>query len=131
MPAGGRRVGAGRKSGAAWAGQPAPDRDIRQLARSRVRDVLKSSSDPLAVLVEIANDSNIDVQVRVQAALGAAPFMFPRLSAAVIATTPMSSKQDMAALVERISQRFARLTQPATIEASAAPANADDEVPAE
>lgn len=119
MP-GGKRPGAGRKAGDAWKGQdPAPP-DLRGMARARVREVLTTSNDPIAVLIEIANDSSVDVQTRVTAAIGAAPFMFPRLSASVVATAPINAKEDTAHLIERLSQRFARLVPPApTIDAEA------------
>ena len=86
-----------------------------------MREVLKTANDPIAVLIEIANDSSVDVQTRVSAAIGAAPFMFPRLSASVVATAPLSAKEDTAHLIERLSARFAKLVRPApTIEMEAA-----------
>ena len=118
MGVGGKRAGAGRKPGAAWAGpRPAP---IRDMARSRVRELLTTKLDPLAVLVELANDETLDPALRIEAAQSACPFLFPRLSAAVVATAPMSAREDTARLVERLSARFARLVGPApTIEATA------------
>jgi hypothetical protein len=117
MPHGGKRPGAGRKSGTAWQGKTPRPQPIRQMANARVREVLTSANDPIAVLIDIANDSSVDVQVRVQAASAAAPYMFPRLSAAVVATAPASAKDDTAALVERLMHRFARLApQAITIE---------------
>jgi hypothetical protein len=78
------------------------------------------------VLVEIANDQAVDVQLRITAATAAAPFMFPRLSAAVVATAPMSAKDDTAGLIERLSARFARLTVSApTIDAQAVTVDAE------
>jgi hypothetical protein len=82
--------------------------------------------DPLAVLVEIASDKENDVQVRVQAASAAAPYMFPRLSASVVATAPAAAKDHTAGLVERLMDRFARLAPPVqTIEGECAPAGGD------
>ncbi len=95
------------------------------MARARVREVLTTAQDPLAVLVEIANDAEVDVQVRVQAATAACPFMFPRLSAAVVATAPTTARDDTAHLVERLMQRFARLGAPVTIEAEPVPSAAE------
>lgn len=115
MPLGGKRPGAGRKPGAAWKGSKPRSEAVRTLAKKRVRAVLRGDEDPLSILVEIAADREQDVQVRVQAATAAAPFMFPRLSAAVVATAPMSSKDDTAGVVERLMQRFQRLAPP-TIE---------------
>ena len=100
------------------AGKPARPKAIREMAKARVREVLASSKDPLAVLIEIANDPGVDVQVRVQAATSCAPYMFPRLSATVVATAPMSARDDTANLVERLMQRFTRLVPPAVPEPS-------------
>ena len=77
--------------------------------------MLTTHNDPIAVLVEIANDPDVDVQVRVSAAIGAAPFMFPRLSAAVVATAPLGSKDTTAAIIERLTRKFARLVQPSPL----------------
>lgn len=116
MP-GGKRPGSGRKSGAAWHGRNPRPPAVRDLAKSRVREVLTTKNDPLAVLIEIANNPEIDVQVRVQAATSAAPYMFPRLSATVVAHAPVNAREDTKQLIERLSQRFAKLVQSApTIE---------------
>ena len=82
------------------------------MAKSRVREILTTSLDPLAVLVEIANDERVDVALRVQAASSAAPYMFPRLSAMVVSSAPATAKDETAGLVERLMQRFARLAPP-------------------
>ena len=126
MPVGGKRPGAGRKPGAAWAGSNPRPKPIRDMANARVREVLTTANDPLAVLVEIANDHGVDVQVRVQAATAAAPFMFPRLSAAVVATAPMNAKDGTAHLVENLMRKFERLAAPVqTIDAEPVPAGGD------
>jgi hypothetical protein len=124
MP-GGKRPGAGRKPGDAWHGKMPRERSVREMARSRVREVLTTANDPLAVLIEIANDREVDVQVRVQAAIGAAPFMFPRLSASVVATAPMNAKDDTAGLIERLMTKFQRLAAVQTIEGVPAKVGAD------
>ena len=96
------------------------------MAKQRVREVLTTAQDPLSVLCEIAADPENDKPLRVQAATAAAPFMFPRLSAAVVATAPASSRDDTAGLVDRLMQRFARLAPPPiTIEAESEPAGAE------
>ena len=116
MPVGGKRPGAGRKPGAAWAGKTPREPAIRSMAKSRVRQILETKNDPVAVLVDIANDTNVDVALRVQAATAAAPFMFPRLSAAVVSVAPQTAKHDSERLIERLMTRFQRLAGP-TIEA--------------
>jgi hypothetical protein len=116
---GGKREGAGRKSGAGW--QSPKPAAIRALASNRVREVLTTATDPLSVLVEIAADPGQDTQLRVQAATAACPFMFPRLSASVVATAPASARDDTAGLVDRLMHRFAKLAPPTqTIEGEAA-----------
>jgi hypothetical protein len=120
VPSGGKRPGAGRKKGQAWHGAAPRDPSARELARSRVREVLTTASDPLAVLVEIANDAGNDVQVRVQAASAACPYIFPRLSAAVIATVPPASRDEHRTLVDRVLGKFEKMAASLpTIEAEA------------
>jgi hypothetical protein len=89
---------------------------MRNLAKSRVREVLTTAQDPLAVLVEIAGDAENDVQVRVQAATAACPFIFPRLSAAVVANAPAPNQHDTATLVDRILGKIGRMAAPEVIE---------------
>lgn len=113
MPRGGKREGAGRRSGKAWGGSASRPAVIRELASERVREVLATASDPLAILVEIANDRTVDVKLRVMAASAAAPFIFPKLSAAVVATVPAGEREDTAALVDRLMHRFNRIALPA------------------
>jgi hypothetical protein len=114
---GGSRPGSGRKAGDAWATtKPKP---IRDMANSRVREVLATKLDPLAVLVDISNDPENDVQVRVAAASAAAPYLFPRLSMSVVGTASVTAKEDGAHLVQKLMDRIARLAQaPQTIEAA-------------
>ena len=104
--AGGKRPGAGRKPGEAWKGAAPRPPGVRDLAKARVRQVLNSSDDPLAILCEIASDREVDVQIRVTAASAAAPFMFPRLSASVVAMAPATSRDETSGLVERLMRRF-------------------------
>jgi len=119
VPVGGKRPGAGRKPGDGWQGKNPRPKAMREMAQARVREVLTTANDPLAVLIEVANDRKVDVQIRVAAASVAAPYMFPRLSAVVVASAPATAKDDTAHLVERLMTRFARLAPPVpTIEAA-------------
>ena len=96
------------------------------MAKQRVREVLTTAQDPLSVLCEIAADPENEKPLRVQAATAAAPYMFPRLSASVVATAPSNASDMTAGLVDRLMQRFARLAPPpVTIEAEPEPAGAD------
>lgn len=94
---------------------------MRDLASARVREILTTATDPLAVLVEIAGNPEAEAPLRVQAATAACPYLYPRLSAAVVATVPGDSKvHDSAALVDRIMGKLARMV-PLTIESTAIP----------
>ena len=96
------------------------------MAKQRIREILTTAQDPLAVLVEIAADAANDSQLRVQAASAACPYMFPRLSASVVATAPATARDDTAGLVDRLMQRFAKLAPPLiTIEGELTPVGAD------
>lgn len=60
---GGRRPGAGRKSGEEWAGSRSPS--LRALARERVAEVLNTDADPLPALCAIACDPTVDTALRI------------------------------------------------------------------
>jgi hypothetical protein len=79
------------------------------MAKARVREVLTTAQDPLAVLVEMAADTANDPQLRVQAANAACPYIYPRLSAAVVANVSDPAVNDPARLVDQVLQRIARL----------------------
>ena len=74
----------------------------------RVREALATASDPLEVLMSIATNEDIEVSVRVAAASNAAPYMFPRLSMAVVGTTNISAKDDGNVLVQRLLDKISR-----------------------
>jgi hypothetical protein len=70
--------------------------------------------------VSIAANEEVSVDTRVVAAAHAAPYMFPRLSASVVATTQTAAKGvDVVALMTRLSDRIARLKPPVTVEGTA------------
>jgi hypothetical protein len=112
MPRGGARPGAGRKPGAAWAEKKPPA--AREIARAEVAKVLASSKSPLAILCEIAADETRDPILRVQAATAVCPFLYPRLSAAVVAdmTPPKEDRPTTQALLGKLSAAFGRLAAP-------------------
>lgn len=110
---GGKRPGTGRKAGAAWAGKVTPGvTSMREEARIRVRHVLAESKDPLTVLCEMAADETRPDSLRLEAAQAACPYMFPRLSAAMVATAPVSARDETGAIVQRLLDRFSRLAPP-------------------
>jgi hypothetical protein len=118
MPRGGARKNAGRKSGEAWA-SPKPQ-PVRVAARAVVRRALAGSDNPLEILLSIAADEAVPVDTRIVAAVGAAPYMFPKLSAAVVQQHHTVTKIDGPELLARLSDRIAKLSvsaPPAAIEA--------------
>ena len=112
MPVGGKRPGAGRKPGAAWKGSKPRSEAMRTAARSTVLKIIQGENDPLTVLCSICADETVDIPLRIQAGHAVAPFLFPRLSAAVIATAPLTAKEDTALLIERLSARFGKMLLP-------------------
>ena len=106
---GGKRPGAGRKAGEAWHSARPPA--IRSVARANVLDLLQNHQDPLLGLLEIAEDRDVDPDVRVRAYIGAMPFIRPRLSMSVSAdvTPDKSEKVDKAQLLGRMLDQLDRL----------------------
>ena len=103
---GGKRPGAGRKAGAAWKSARPPA--IRAVARANVLDILQNHPDPLLGLLAIAEDREVDADVRVRAYIGALPFIRPRLSMSVSAdvTPTKDDKVDKADLIARMLERL-------------------------
>ena len=92
-----------------------PGRGARSGPARRVATASDTATDPLAVLVEIAANVDAEPTLRVQAAAHACPYLYPRLSAAVVAQVPASQQHESAALVDRIMGKLARFV-PVTIE---------------
>ena len=122
---GGKRAGAGRKAGSDWHSKRPPA--IRTVARANVLELLQNHQDPLLGLLEIAENRDLDPDVRVKAYIGAMPFVRPRLSMSVSAdvTPDKVEKVDKAQLLERMLEQLDRLqaSKPAkvTVEASSEP----------
>ncbi len=110
MAHGGRRSGAGRKAGSGWE-SPRPA-TLRAAARDVVHRVLESDRNPIKILLEIASDESHPVDSRIAAANYAAPYLFPRLSAAVIDARHTVERIDSTDLIARLSDRIARLAPP-------------------
>lgn len=112
MAWGGKRVGAGRKPGGERRKAPGPV----AIARAEVEKVLASAKSPMAVLCEIAADETKDPQLRVQAASAICPYLYPRLNASVTAdVSPKLDRPTTAALMDKLSQQFARLAPPGRV----------------
>jgi hypothetical protein len=107
---GGKRPGAGRKPG----GVRTKPAEIVDLARKEVTLLLKHAQSPMAVLCEIAADENRDPSLRVQAAAAVMPYIYPRLSASVVADVSKSvDRPTQSALISKLNAQFARLSAPA------------------
>ena len=112
MPAtsksGGKRAGAGRKSGAEWAHKRSET--VRAVARVRRVEVLNSDRDPLSELLRIGFESE-DEELRVKALGLCLPHLYPRLSMAVIAdaTPKQAEKITREMLAIEIAERIGKL----------------------
>jgi hypothetical protein len=74
---------------------------------------VESDRNPIEILLEIASDESHPVDSRIAAANYAAPYLFPRLSAAVIDARHTVERIDSTDLIARLSDRIARLAPPA------------------
>ena len=89
-----------------------------------MRSIVGGDQDPLVFVCELAADPHQDPQLRLSAASIALPYLYPRLSSTTVAATHTTVKVDSAELVERLSQKFARLA-PQTIDVEPTTAGAD------
>ena len=103
---GGRRTGSGRKAGSGWKPHVA---NLRVAAVEQMQSIVGSERDPLAVVVEMACDANLDRQTRLGAAAIALPYLYPRLSATTVQATHLTAKVDPAQLIERLADRISRI----------------------
>ena len=124
---GGRRGGAGRKPG----GGISPVKTLRSEARALLADIIGTDRDPLMVAIDIAADTSKPDPLRLEAALGAARYLHPTLSAQAIATVQTAPDQNrlIAGLVERLD-RIAAPSPAPTIEGVAERDVAEAEKPA-
>lgn len=103
---GGRRAGAGRPAGITKAG-----RELRAVARAALSELVGTERDPLMIAVEIAADKKQPAALRLEAALGAAKYLHPALSAQAVAVSHKPAEATSA--VNTILDRLARLAPPA------------------
>lgn len=106
---GGHRAGAGRPAGTGWKPHVA---NLRTAAIEQMQAIVGSDRDPLAVVIDIACDPEVDRATRLGAAAIALPYLYPRLSATTVQSTSITAKVDAQELVERLSQKFGRLAAP-------------------
>jgi hypothetical protein len=115
VSSGGKRVGAGRKPGEAWAGKKKGVHRIgvRPAARVAIRRIIEGDVNPVQILLGIASDEGNSVDIRVAAAAHACPYCFPRLSSAVVNANHVVTKVDARELIDRLAERIGRLAPPA------------------
>ena len=120
MPRGGKRAGAGRKPGVGK-GNYVREGSNRTLARATVTKLLTADKNPLFVLVDLAFDADNDVHVRLSAALGAMPYIQPRLSGVINANVQAPASADQSELMRKLLGQIAKIeaSRPPTIEAEA------------
>lgn len=124
MSRGGRREGAGRPAGSAW--KPAV-RALRVETIQKMADIVGSDRDPLTVVVGWVLDETLDLQLRMSAAHVCLPYLYPKLSQTTVDSRHTVLKVESADLVQRLSDRIARLApaEAVTVEAEATPVEND------
>jgi len=103
---GGRRLGAGKPSGALYKPRLT---EMREQTVSKLNRIVASEKDPLSVLVGFVGDENLDVGTRMNAASIALPYLYPKLSEMRIDSKTTITSVDGNALLERISERIEKL----------------------
>jgi len=105
---GGRRPGAGRKSGLLWRGSDAVSAQSRAQVAALARE---HDADPRGFLASVMNDQKVDLQTRLSAATALMPFCYPKLSAQAVVSTRIEAVEP-GALIRTINERLARITEP-------------------
>ena len=111
MPRGGARPGAGRKRGSV-AGDA---RQLRAVTRERILALVQNGRDPLDAVLDIVFDPDQPTALRMQAALGALPFVHPKLSMQSIESRSTVTKVDGPALLAELNARLNRLAAPVPV----------------
>ena len=108
MPRGGARVGAGRKTGST-------DRAMQKVSAKRVLDRTGTGPDamPLAYLLGVMNSKDQPSNIRLQAAIAAAPYCHPRLASVEVKSdtvTTLSVESDLGKALRELAE-IARLRE--------------------
>ena len=126
MPRGGKRPGAGRPKGTyrSCGRRMTSTTDLREMARIWSTEVIGTAKDPLGLLISVAADANTKhpLATRVNAASLAVPYLYPKLSAAVVESHTTVTRVDGRDLLDQLEARIASV--PLTIEAHT---DADDQ----
>jgi hypothetical protein len=86
---------------------------MRTDAVEKLNAIVGSDKDPLAVVIAMACDENLDNQTRLGACSIALPYLYPRLSSTQVSSNITVSQVDPTKLLDRIAERIARLNPPA------------------
>lgn len=108
MPRGGARVGAGRKTGST-------DAKFGKVSAKRVLDRTGTGPDamPLAYLLAVMNEPKNAANIRLQAAIAAAPYCHPRLASVEVKSdnvTTLSVESDLGKALRELAE-IARLRE--------------------
>ena len=108
MPRGGARVGAGRKTGST-------DAKFGKVSAKRVLDRTGTGPDamPLAYLLGVMNSKDQPSNIRLQAAIAAAPYCHPRLASVEVKSdtvTTLSVESDLGKALRELAE-IARLRE--------------------
>jgi hypothetical protein len=88
---------------------------IRASVVDHLQEALGGENDPLAIALSIAADVKQPVEIRLGACGLAIPVMYPRLSAATVqANHTVTNIINAGDLMDRLADRIAKLTAPAT-----------------
>ena len=110
MARGGARIGAGRPAGSKARGLRITD---RMLARAELSD----TANPLQYMLAVMQDDKIKPNIRLQAAIAAAPYVHPKLSSVEVKGNdkPLQIQTDLgqalAALAEMACQRDGQILE--------------------
>jgi len=108
MGRGGARIGAGRRAGTT-------DKALRKVSADRVLNATGTGPDkmPLAFMLAVMNDPKQKDNIRLQAAIAAAPYIHPKLSAVEVRTenkNTLTIKSDIGQALRELAE-IARLRE--------------------
>ena len=111
---GGAREGAGRPAGSGWKPTVAT---WRESAAAHAAEIVGSNRNPLMFMLDRVWDDSMDPLLRYNYAKEVVKYLHPTLSASSVNAQHVVIRADSAELLGRLSDRIAKLTGPATIEA--------------
>ena len=100
MPRGGARIGAGRPTGS-------KARGLRITERMLARAELSDTSNPLQYMLAVMADTNLKHNIRLQAAIAAAPYVHPKLASVEIkgnAEAPLQVTADLSSALSALAE---------------------------